>query len=348
MAFAAAGSTARSLLLATTMVTAAAGPALAGPFGFLSGDATGNAMPAEVVPVQMDDAQYRIGQLEEQLRNLNGRIEELSFQIIQMQEQMRQMQEDNEFRFQQLEGGGAAAPAPGSGDRSMNQASPADAGQAAAGEAAGGSFIASGTGLANSRSVGTASGNEGLPGLSPDLTGSTPSGSAGTAPGERSLGQIIFDSQGNVSTTLDGNSVGANGSGAATASLSTENPDAAYAEAYNLLLSGDYAEAETAFRNYVDNFPDGNRVADASFWLGESQFSQGEFNDSARTFLNAHQSHPGSEKAPEMLLKLGMSLARLDNRETACATYREVLTRYPDVSPAVRERVLREQSAASC
>ncbi len=33
-----------------------------------------------------------------------GTIEELNFQVLQMQEQMRKMQEDNEFRFQELEG----------------------------------------------------------------------------------------------------------------------------------------------------------------------------------------------------------------------------------------------------
>ena len=47
----------------------------------------------------------RIGQLEEQIRSLNGRIEEMSYQLLQMQEQIRKFQEDNEFRFQELEGG---------------------------------------------------------------------------------------------------------------------------------------------------------------------------------------------------------------------------------------------------
>ena len=45
----------------------------------------------------------RITALEEQVRALSGTIEELNFQILQMQEQMRKMQEDNEFRFQELE-----------------------------------------------------------------------------------------------------------------------------------------------------------------------------------------------------------------------------------------------------
>ena len=60
------------------------------------------------------DGAYQVAQaadpqvyaLEEQMRQLNGRIEELSFQLLEVQEQLRRMQEDNEFRFQQLEGTG--------------------------------------------------------------------------------------------------------------------------------------------------------------------------------------------------------------------------------------------------
>ena len=63
-------------------------------------------------PEQQQIAQQQDGTtaagLEDQLRQMNGKIEELNFQILQMQEQMRKQQEDNEFRFQQLEGGSQA------------------------------------------------------------------------------------------------------------------------------------------------------------------------------------------------------------------------------------------------
>jgi tol-pal system protein YbgF len=57
-------------------------------------------------PVTLAQADPRVTQLEEEVRRLSGTIEELNFQVLQMQEQIRKMQEDNEFRFQQLEGGG--------------------------------------------------------------------------------------------------------------------------------------------------------------------------------------------------------------------------------------------------
>jgi tol-pal system protein YbgF len=328
MAFSAVGLKARVLFCAAGLAVLSGGTALAGPFGLFGGETS---QQAEVVPVQAGDSVFRIGQLEEEIRRLNGRIEELSFQIIQMQERMRQNQEDAEFRFQALEGGapaGGSGSTPPSGDTNdaattQQQGSLTPPSQDTTGStaAAPGSTVTTGTGTGNT---------------------------GGAAPTPGSLGTITFDGQGNLSATLNQDTVGANGSGAATASLSTDNPEALYAEAYNLVLAGDYAEAEAAFQDYVDIYPDGERAADASFWLGESQFSQGNFNDAARTFLNAHQNHQGSEKAPEMLLKLGMSLAALENRETACATYREVLSRYPDVSSAVRDKVLREQESAGC
>lgn len=98
-------------LLAVTVMAVFAAPALATPVlsGFsqaapLPPAAVGAAQDRDnVILAQAGDPLFRIGQLEEQVRNLNGRIEELGFQLLQMQEQMRQMQEDNEFRFQELE-----------------------------------------------------------------------------------------------------------------------------------------------------------------------------------------------------------------------------------------------------
>ena len=64
-------------------------------------------MPAAA---QSGDALIRLNQLEAQVRDLNGRIEELNFFILQMQEELRRQKEDNEFRFQDLEQQGSLTP----------------------------------------------------------------------------------------------------------------------------------------------------------------------------------------------------------------------------------------------
>ena len=247
---------------------------------------------APVRLAQVDDSTYRIGQLEERIRVLNGQLEEMNFMMLQMQEQIRRIQQDNEFRFQELEGGG--------GNRS--QVTP-----------------------------GSQSGQDQA---STDATGQQQGGSG-------SLGTITFDQNGELA---DNNAAAQD----QTAAMQISEPEQLYQVAYDFILSGDYPQAESAFGTYIAQYPNGPQIADAYFWLGESQYSLGAYHDAAKTLLTAHKQYPGAAKAPEMLLKLGMSLAALDNRDTACATYREVLTRYPQSSDAVRNKVAVEQSRMSC
>jgi tol-pal system protein YbgF len=274
----------------------------------------------------------RIGQLEEQIRSLNGRIEEMSFQLLQMQEQIRKFQEDNEFRFQELEGGKSTS------TKKSQLETPRTNDQA------------SGTAPATTDQATATDPNAGL--------GSDTAGANTGAPSS-TLGQIVFDENGNpvaanqdtssLESSLPGVDQGINqtpDSQQQTAAL--DNPGDLYQSAYGHVLTGDYSQAENEFRSYLEAFPKGEKAADASFWMGEAQYSQGKFNDSAKTFLNAHQAYSKSPKAPEMLLKLGMSLAALDNKDTACATLREVNKRYPKASQAVKTKVASEQGRLAC
>ncbi|RXT24776.1 tol-pal system protein YbgF [Rhizobium leguminosarum] len=297
----------------------------------LGGRFAENQAAPPVVKVQSGDAEVRVQQLEEQLRQLNGRIEEMSFQLLQMQETIRKQQEDNEFRFQQLEktgaGGGAKAPV----KKSETDAAPA---------ASGGDDIA--------KVIQAPQGAETAPSTSvPENSG------LGQPPKE--LGSIDFDQSGNpIGGSVDENATIGSGpipdantkTPQQTASLGGEADQ--YKAAYGHVLSGDYSTAEQEFTQYITRYPSSARSADANFWLGEALYSQGKYNEAAKTFLNAHQKYGTSEKAPEMLLKLGMSLAALDNNETACATLREVSKRYPKASRAVISKVASEQKRLAC
>lgn len=281
----------------------------------------------------------RVGPLEEQIRTLNGRIEEMSYQLLQMQEQIRKAQEDNEYRFQDLESGkGGAKGKSGALDK------PVDGG-----------------------SAGQQTATNEVPADDTAGTDSQSASNGGTGAQPQELGSIRFDENGNPigaannpdlnnqsaaignDNELPGVDGGSNLPGASESSTaSLDNPDDLYNVAYGHVLTGDYQMAEREFRDYLDIFPKGEKAADANFWMGEAQYSQGNYNDAAKTFLNAHQTFSKSKKAPEMLLKLGMSLAALDNRETACATLREVGKRYPNASKAVKGKVASEQSRLSC
>ncbi|NTF43108.1 tol-pal system protein YbgF [Rhizobium rhizogenes] len=283
---------------------------------------------APVINVQNSDAEVRVQQLEDQMRQLNGRVEEMSYQLLQMQETIRKAQEDNEFRFQQLEKRGGSAPASNTGTMKKSEAD-------APSQGAGGQQDDIAGVISDSQSSGVAS----------------QQGSGSGKPPSQ-LGSIQFDQSGDQvgsSATGTNNGSGAPPSaGSATQTASLGNESDQYKAAYGHVLSGDYSVAEQEFRQYIESYPTSSRSADANFWLGEALYSQGKYNDAAKTFLNAHQKYSGSEKAPEMLLKLGMSLAALDNKDTACATLREVTKRYPKASKAVTGKVASEQKRLAC
>ncbi|WP_185983317.1 tol-pal system protein YbgF [Aureimonas mangrovi] len=274
--------------------------------------------PAAQPPVlmaQAGDAGVRLSQMEEEIRRLTGRVEEMSFLVLQLQEQLRNAQEDNELRFQDLEGGSGGG---GQTPERRSEATPPAAGGSGDGEFA--------LGLPPQ---GTSAGVNATSGQGDDI---------GTLLDQASL----EDLGGAISQD------GASGGSQTVASINANGPVELYSLAYNYMLAGDYQLAEQSFRQYADTYPDSEDASDARYWLGESLFAQNKFRDAAEVFLNAQKAHPESTKAPEMMLKLGMSLARLDNAETACVTYAEVERRYPSMSANVKRKLDEEETAARC
>ena len=303
----------------------------------------------------------RITALEEQVRSLSGTIEELNFQILQMQEQMRKMQEDNEFRFQELEGKRTDAGA--TSESNVASAPSRQSPSAAEEQTAAGEDEPVGVPMETEVLVDNGTGE---PAALPSGTGA--SGGIGAPP--KSFGTITFDEQGNVTggTVTDQTTqsvptipdatirqaIPSSGAAKTTdhtqvaALPSTDDPEELYRNSYEFILSGDYGTAEQGFRNHIQRFPSDQKAADAHFWLGESLLAQKKYRNAAEVFLEANKQYPSSKKAPDMLLKLGISLAGLDQRDVACATFNEIGKRYPDISGALKERVKQERALAAC
>lgn len=261
--------------------------------------------PSDIILAQATDP--RVVQLEEQVRQMTGQIEELNFLLLQMQEQLRKMQEDNDFRFQELEGT--------SGTPEPERESRVQPGEQT-------------------------------------VAGSDETTSRGEPP--RNLGEIVINPDGSVKEATLGEPMDLLGSRATTdetvvaALPNTNDPAELYSDAYEFILSGDYKTAEAGFREHVERFPGDERSADAHYWLGESILSQQRPAEAAEVFLAASRDFPDARKAPDMLLKLGMSLAALGQRDIACATFKEVNTRYPGASDILKGRVSQEQAIAGC
>lgn len=134
------------------------------------------------------------------------------------------------------------------------------------------------------------------------------------------------------------------------AALPSSNGDAKqdYETAYGHLLRQDYGAAEAAFEEFLKNHPGDALAGNAQYWLGETHFVRGAYKPAAGAFLKGYQNYGKSNKAPDSLLKLAMSLDRLGQKDAACSSYGELTTRFPDAPAHVRNSAAAEKRRLGC
>ena len=218
--------------------------------------------------------QVRLNEVEEQLRNLTGRIEELGHKLDQNTQDLQSYKEANDLRFQELQSGGAA------------------------------------------------------PGAAPATTGSKPS--------------ATFDA-GNSAT-----SPAQTAEAAPLVSLPAGTPQTQYDFAIDLLKRGQFPGARDAFKQFLQAHPKDALAGNAQYWLGETYYVQGQYKDAADSFLKGYTTYSKSNKAPDSLLKLGMTLAALNQKNAACATFGQLKEQFPQASPAIVARNKQERQKVGC
>ncbi len=125
-------------------------------------------------------------------------------------------------------------------------------------------------------------------------------------------------------------------------------PKDQYKYAFGLLRQANYDKAEIALQEFVKLHPKDVLVSNARYWLGETYYVRAAYVQAAEVFLEGYRSDPKGAKAPDSLLKLGMSLAGLDKKREACAAFNKLIKDYPDVSAGLRNTVSREKQKNSC
>ena len=121
-----------------------------------------------------------------------------------------------------------------------------------------------------------------------------------------------------------------------------------YAFAFGLLRQANYDQAELALAEFVKTYPDDPLAGNARYWLGETFYVRGNHLKAAEIFAENYKLDPKGAKAPDTLLKLGMSLATLDKGPQACITYGELRKKFPEAPQAIKTTLERERKRLSC
>ena len=125
-------------------------------------------------------------------------------------------------------------------------------------------------------------------------------------------------------------------------------PENQYEFATSFLKVGDYNMAERAFREFVDTNPQHKLSGNAQYWYAETFRIRQLYTDAASAYLEGYQKYPKSEKAPINLLKLGVSLVQIGEKDQGCLMISGVKKQYPEATQSVLQKAKYEEKKFEC
>lgn len=134
----------------------------------------------------------------------------------------------------------------------------------------------------------------------------------------------------------------------APAILPPGSPQEQYNFAIDFIRKGEFDIAEAAFSEFLEQHKDHSLAGNAQYWLGETHYVRGNFPGAASSFLAGYQNYPKNTKAADNLLKLAMSLSRMDQKEEACAALVQLEQQFAKLPSRVLRAASREKKSAGC
>jgi len=130
--------------------------------------------------------------------------------------------------------------------------------------------------------------------------------------------------------------------------LPEASPEKQYEFAVSFIKVGDYETAELALREFVDNNSKHKLAGNAQYWYGETFRVRQLYQDAATAYLDGYQKYPKSKKAPVNLLKLGVMLVQIGEKEQGCSMILGVKQQYPEAKQSVIQKAEYEKKKFNC
>jgi tol-pal system protein YbgF len=130
--------------------------------------------------------------------------------------------------------------------------------------------------------------------------------------------------------------------------LPNVDPNKQYEFATSFLKVGDYPTAERAFREFVLENPEHELAGNAQYWYAETFRIRQLYTDAASAYLEGYQKYPKGEKAPINLLKLGVSMVQIGEKDQGCKMINGVEEQYPKANQSVIQKAKYESQKFEC
>jgi tol-pal system protein YbgF len=271
------------------------------------------------------DAELRMDRLEAQMRELTGRVEDAVNGVEQLRRRLEQINSDIDVRFSQGQG--------------QPRSSHAAAGISDSGPS--GPIAMRGPGPGATPAPGV------TPGLARPPSSLMPPGTLVPPPRDPPTGSGTLTPPGPPPAAPEPVTAGGfrpPAGGALPAGSASEQ----YNSAFGLLKQADYLAAEEALKTFLGQHPDDPLAGSAQYWLGETYFARGRYAEAASAFAEGYKRYPKGAKAADDLLKLGMSLAHVNQKQNACVALTQLDRDFPNPGSAIKERSVAEKKRLGC
>ena len=121
-----------------------------------------------------------------------------------------------------------------------------------------------------------------------------------------------------------------------------------YEFAVGFMKIGDYETAEVALKEFINKNKDHDLAGSAQYWYGETFRIRQLYSDAATAYLDGYQNYPKSKKAPDNLLKLGITMVQLGEKDQGCKMILGLKKEYPKASKSVLQKAQYEQKKFKC
>ena len=130
--------------------------------------------------------------------------------------------------------------------------------------------------------------------------------------------------------------------------LPDKPPKEQYEFAVSFMKIGDYETAEFALKEFIQKNKDHDLAGNAQYWYGETFRIRQLYSDAATAYLDGYQNYPKSKKAPDNLLKLGITMVQLGEKDQGCKMITGLKKEYPKASKSVLQKAQYEQKKFKC
>jgi tol-pal system protein YbgF len=257
--------------------------------------------------------EVRLADLEKQLRDLTGKLEQQTFEIQQLRERLDRSQSDMELRIGELEKKNGISQPGMSGTENSGMT-----GNLAPDETAT-------PPMPSAQTVQPQAGNAAAPITDPNAPAPADS------PTQRQLGTLT-ESPG----------------GASIPPAQGSDPASSYEHAFSQLKSGNYNGAQRSFDGFLNQYPNHPLASNATYWLGETYYAQGKYDQASRIFAESYKKYPQGPKAADSLLKLGMSLGGSGKTKEACVSLKQLKKAFSTGQSAALRRADQEMTRLGC